>query len=242
MDDAVKKLVRTLGQTWVDFPCKTTLLPQSITSPGRKHRVYPSLPGRASWAHRAAAFQPHSRRTIELAAAISPRSRRWLSARHAHIKASIIHADIFPSLQSEGNPLIDYSCLAPRVQPWGVLLISMANNMTYESAGDIQPPRAPPPLHHGSEMGNRSLHQGQICLPWFGYSGGAGWGVGGGWVVLCRRLYSFTSQRRVRSEINYTDRYVESFFTLWFPAKSVLSCGMVMGHAINDSIDWVVKK
>lgn len=100
MDDTVKKLVRTLGQTWVDFPRKTTLLQQSITSPAHKHRVHPSLLSRASRAHGAPA---HSRRTIELAAAASGRSGRWVSARHAHIKASIIHADKFPSLQLEGK-------------------------------------------------------------------------------------------------------------------------------------------
>lgn len=30
------------------------------------------------------------------------------------------------------------------VQPWGVLLVSMANNMTYENRGDIQPHPPPP--------------------------------------------------------------------------------------------------
>lgn len=128
------------------------------------------------------------------------------------------------------------------VQPWGVPYISMANNMTYESKGDIQPPPPPVPpppplflslpLHHGSQMGNRSLCQGQICLWWFGYQ---------------ERAQSlplqFPSQRDLWLKINYTDRYGESFVTIWFTSQSMLWWVIMMKCTINCYIHyWIIKK
>lgn len=87
----------------------------------------------------------------------------------------------------------------------------MANNMTYESAGDIQPPAAPPPplfimaLRWATEASTKDKFACHDLV-----TAGEGWGGRG----LLRRLYSFTSQRRVHSEINDTDRYVESFSTV----------------------------
>ena len=129
------------------------------------------------------------------------------------------------------------------IQPWGVLLISMANNMTYENKGDIHlhhstTPRRGPfarspslslPLQHGSGMGSRSLHQGQICLWWFGYQG----------CVQPLPLH-FPSQFRAYSKINCVDRHSGSWHHLSTFGSILVRCRY--GTMMKGTINWIVIK
>ncbi len=108
------------------------------------------------------------------------------------------------------KPLIDYSCLgctfnleAFSSYLW-LTIWHMRARVTFISLSLSLPP--PPPLflprpwyHQLSGMGSRSLHQGHICLWWFGYHGHAQ-----------SLALQFLSQRCVWSKINYTDRHSES--------------------------------
>lgn len=52
-----------------------------------------------------------------------------------------------------------------QVQPWGILLIYVANNMTYENKGDIQ---SPLPVSSPVSTGSMALvrHGINMCLRW----------------------------------------------------------------------------